>query len=396
MQQVIVGKSAIQMEQVKLCSSPDFSFIKRTRFLFCAFLFLYVNYAYGSYLKNDFRDDANTTHTRGLIELLSDKLPPNIFEKDWQSMPPHNEENSAFGERYFDVYYNFTNFKIGILREEKLKTTINDGFIQTWYYAEKDFITLLTKSDIGNEIDTVDIDADLNYYDAYGLFAQKIIPFYEHHFLSIKAKLYSASEIQYLDVKGYNNSSRFELSFDYYYARKNYISKNQDGDKGYSGLGFGVDLEYIYDNDKLYIYGGILNIGSFIEWKNITLMHYDFDSQTRYLGADGFYHLKAFGSGFYEFNVDYRQKLPMQYKATLEYSINDDFSIGTHANGYKDLMFHELYLSHNICGDRYKIGYMLETKNASFGAYFKYISLEISNNFGMSSRSIQANYHIKY
>ncbi len=384
------------MELVKHCSSLYKILLKKGSLFFIAPLFLFTDSAYASYLKNDFRDDANTTHTRGLVELLSDKLPPNIFEKEWQEMPPHNKQNNAFGERYFDIYYSFTDFKIGILKEEKLQITINDGFIQTWYYAEKDFITLLAKSDIGTDLDTIDIDASLNYYEAYGLFLQKIIPFEENHFLSLKAKFYTATEMQHLDVSGYNSSARFELSFDYYYAQKNYISKNQDNDRDYNGLGFGVDLEYIYNDDALYIYGAILNIGSFIEWKNIILMHYDFDSQTKYMGDDGYYHLKAFGSGFYKFDVDYRQKIPTQYKATLDYSINDNFSIGSNSNGYKDLIFNELYVTHEICGDRYKVGYILETDNASFGAYFKYISLEISNNFGMSARSIQASYHIEY
>lgn len=393
---VMAGRLAIQIILVKHCSSLSFSLIKKRSLLCVALLFLLSNSVNASYLKNDFRDDANTTHVRGFVELLSDKLVPNIFEKEWQEMPSHNKQNNAFGEVYFDIYHNFTNFKFGILREQKLKTTINDGFIQTWYYAEKDFTTLLSKSDIGDNLDTIDIEANLNYYDTDGLFIQKIIPFEEHHFLSIKIKFYSATEMQYLDLKGYNSSSRFELGYDYYYAQKNYISKNEDNNKIYTGLGFGVDLEYIYNDDSFYIYGGILNIGSFIEWKNITLMHYDFDSSTKYLGEDGYYHLKAFGIGYYKFDVDYRQKIPMQYRASLDYSVNDDFSLGSNSSGYKDVIFNELYMTHSIYGDRYKVGYMIETENASFGAYFKYISLEISNNFEMSFRSIQASYHIKY
>ncbi len=358
------------------------------------------------YFENDFRDKNNTTHINTILEIKSNSLPIDVFEKDWDTMPSHKTDNYAFGQLYFDIYHNFYDFKIGIFKEEKLYFNINDGFIQTWYHAKKDFNTLLHKAEIGNDISYVNIDADINYYDTQGLFIQEIIPLSKNHTFSVKVKLLKAKDLQSLEVYGKNDSQKFQMSFDYYYSDKNHISKNKNHDDIYQGSGYGFDLEYIYDNDKIYFYSGILNLNSYINWESITFMHYDFDSGiypnkcttlgVTYIKDNGYLGCKSFGTGYYKYNINFKQKLPILYKVTLDYKIKDFLSIGNNLDMSENIYFNETYINMRILNSAYKLGYIHENENILLGAYFENIDLSISKDLSTSSKIIQAKLHISF
>ena len=305
-------------------------------------------------------------------------------------MPEHQENNTAFGSIYFDLYYNFKDFKIGVFEERTTAIEMNNGFIETWYKADKDFNVLLHKSDIGSEISYDSILGEANYYHTRGIYIQKVFSLGKYNFLAVKLKYNLAKDIQYLQLNGYNTQNQFQASFDYYYSDENYISHNNMHDKDYKGSGFGLDIEYIFNYKKFYFYAGLLNIKSYIKWKSITKMHYDFDSVTVYKGSDGYNHRKPFGSGKYSYDVDYRQKLPMFYHSAINYEINDYLSIGDNLEGYRSTTFNEIYLNTKILNSRYKIGYIYEAKNLTFGAYFNHLKVEISNRFSYSNKLLQA------
>ena len=359
------------------------------------FLCFYSSNLYGlNYLENDFRDRSNSTYLNGILDIKSNSLNINIVEQKWDTLPEHKNINSAYGKLYFDIYHNFKNIKIGIFKDLNINYKVNSGFIQTLYHAKKDFTTLLNKNDIGNSIEYIDISGYLTYIQSEGFFLQKVISYSQNHFFGLKFKLFKVNEIQYLNTSGSNSSEKFDMSFDYYYSDKNFISKNNLHDDSYKGYGYIFDLEYIYEKENLYIYASILNLNSTIKLNSITHMHYDFDSQTIYKGDDGYNHYKPFGVGYYKYNIDFKYKLPKSYKATINYKLNNTVSIGNNTNIYNDITFNESYIKIKRANYSYKLGYLYENKDIKLSLYFKNITLDITNNFAKSNKIITAGYKV--
>lgn len=355
------------------------------------FLLTTQSYA-SSYLPNDFRDEIGDSNFQMYVDGKTEQLPLNLFEDEWSVLPKHTKENRAFGTLYTSLSHAYDGFSLGIFQEKNINVVFDDGFINTWFLANQDFATLLTKTTIGNELDKEYINGNGDYYYTQGIYFQKILAPSSNQWFSIKTNLLYGKEFQSLNVNGSNSNQRFLLGFDYFYNYKNVISKNKDNLDTDNGLGYGFDLEYVYEKNNLYLYGGLFNLGGKIYWKDITKMHYDFDSQTIYLGDDGYNHLKAFGVGYYEFHTNYIQKLPLYYKATINYQITDTISLGNTLNGHKKVIFNEPYTSAKIGNTLYKLGYVLGNDDATFGVMFekinlfgakiKNLNLEVSNKFG--------------
>ena len=305
-------------------------------------------------------------------------------------MPNHTQNNIAFGTVYADVYYAFESFKIGAFYEQTALVELNDGFIETLFYAKNDFNTFLHLDTINTQLRDVTLEGSANYYKTKGMYIQKIFSVQHTHFISLKAKLLLSDEIQDIKLDGSNTQARFEAGFDYYYRTKNYVSHNEGGSDSSYGYGYGFDLEYIYNNEALYIYAGLLNIGATLYWDGINKMHYDFDSKTIYLGKDGYNHRKPFGVGYYKYDINYKQDLPMFYRGSLNYEFNTIVSLGANLNGYKEYYFNELYCNIKLYNTRWKVGYINEASTLIFGAYFDHFNVEISNNFSFSQQVMQA------
>ena len=360
-------------------------------------LFLYTSSYANSYLKNNFIEDKDSYILSGYVEAYSTKLPFNLFEKQWDLLPQRDSLNTNFATLNYDISYNNSNnIRFGMFREKSVNTIINDGFIDTWYDALQDFNVLLKKSSITTELDTVDIYAEGNFYDTSGLFVQKVISPYRYNYLSLKTKFYYGKEMQYINTVGYNNKSRFELDLEYYYTDDNIVTKNNYQDDIYNGYGYGFDLEYIYYDNIWYIYAGLLNIGANIYWNSITHIYYKFDSDTTYYDEDGYKHSRAFGNGYYEFDIDYKQKIPMYHKLSIDYKINEYLNIGNNLVGYKSANFNEPYIMINKNNHRVKFGYGIEVKNAVFGYYYKNIGIQLSNKIGSNQSNLITTYKITF
>jgi len=346
------------------------------------------------YYEYDFRDKNNTFHIRGLLNPKSNQLKLNIFDDSWDSMPVYAKDNYAFGGIYFDTYYMFDGYKLGLFAEERATIYFNDGFVKTLYYADNDFNTFLHMDDIYTKVDPTFLKGDTNAYKIKGVYLGKVFQIKQHHFLSAKLKLYVADDVQNLFIEGTNTQERFQGTLKYYYCEENYVSNRTSDEETSQGYGYSVDIEYIYNKEKLYIYAGLLNVGGVIYWSNISKMEYTFDSKTIYLGEDGYNHRKPFGVGKYQDNVSYTQYLPLFYRASLDYALFENFSIGNNLSGYKDVVFNEPYLSFALYKSRWKLGYMYEAKTVIFGANFNHFQVEISNNFSFSQQVMQAKVHI--
>ena len=361
--------------------------------LWAAFLLSFQDCFALEYLENDFRDTNNSLHIRGSFTPKSNQLKLNVFENDWDVIPTYKKNNVAFGSIYFDVYYNFDTFKIGIFSEESAEIKLNDGFVEILYAANNDFNTFLHYSTINTKISKTAISGDANYYKTEGLYVQKLFKLSKNNYLSAKIKLHYGKNLEKIAVNGQNTQSRFNAKLDYYYSNKNYISKHNNNNSS-SGYGYSIDVEYIYNKEKLYIYAGLFNIESKLYWRGVERMEYSFDSKTTYRGSDGYNHRRPFGIGKYSGDVNYVQSLPMFYKGSLDYQLNNNFSIGDNLDGYQSVYFNEVYLTARLYNSRYKVGYMYEAKTFIFAAYFNHFKVEISNNFSFSQNVMQAKLHL--
>ncbi len=349
-----------------------------------------------NYYSYDFRDVNASINFNLELDAQSDKLPFNIFDQEWKSVPDHKKSNNAFGQAYSDLYVDYEGLKVGVFGEKIAQLNLNDGMIELLFEAQKDFVQLLVSKDIYQTLESKPIIGEVNSYNAYGIFVQKVFKVYSHHYISLKLKFNYANELHDVKVDGYTSSDKFYGKLDYIYSRENLISNRTNESNSPSGMGYGLDIEYIFNQNKLYFYLGGFNLGSYIYWKDVILMHYDFDSEVIYKGDDGYNHYRTFGQGYYEYNVSFTQKLSSYYKASVNYELFDNFSIGNNLKIYEDLYAYEPYINTKIYSGRYKLGYEVKSNTLLFGAYFKYIHIEVSNKFGVSNNILNASCKISF
>jgi hypothetical protein len=356
--------------------------------VFLLFLFLFT-ISYGSsidYFSNDFRDKNNTIYLTNQTDIKSNKLNIKVFDNKWINLPSHIKSNSIFGYMNFEAYYTFNNIKLGIMQRKSIDLKVNEGFMQTWDNIDDGFTGLLNQNSIGNSIDNINIKGSVDYIYTKGIFLQKVMN-YHNHSVSTRFNYFNGKDMQYLNINGDNNK-HFKMSLDYYYTKKNRISKNTDHQDNFNGVGYGMDIEYIYRKNKLYFYGGIFNIGSFIKWKNITYMHYDFNSQMIYMGEDGYNHYRPFASGYYKYNIDFKQKIPMYYKTTIDYKLDDIYNIGLNTDFYSNNSYNELYFTTLLLSSKIKVGYIYENRNIICGINYYNFQFELSNKFGSNHQTV--------
>jgi len=330
------------------------------------------------------------------MDAQSNKLPFNIFDQEWRESPAHERSNDAFGQIYADTYVDYDGLKFGVFGERLAQVDMNEGFFQTWFYAQKDFLQLLFNQDIYKIIPQNPINGKATSYNSYGMYVQKVFQPKKSHFLSFKLKLHYANKLHDIKARGYTDDTKFIGSFDYYYSKKNLVSKGKTQSDAPQGIGHGIDLEYIYQQDKWYFYLGGYNLGSYIYWKNVTLMHYNFNSEIIYKGTDGYNHSRHFGKGYYKYNVSFKQKLPQYYKTSLNYEATSSLSIGSNVKIYDNLYVIEPYINAKLYFLRYKLGYQIQDNTLLFALYYKYVNLEISNKFGPANDALQAQLRISF
>lgn len=308
-----------------------------------------------------FADDLNTTKfgIEGSLDIKSDSLPLNLFEKEWTSLPEHKVSNNVFGGISYEAFVGFDDFKIGIFQEKKIDISINDGFIEMWFTASKDFSTLLGMRGIGNSLQNFPIKASVDYLESDGLYLEKSFAVNSHQ-LSGKVKLHHAKNIQLLRLNGSNQNGDFATTFDYYYTQKNYISKHKSDSANGSGVGYSVDFEYASKPlENLNIYLGIINALSSIKWSGLSLMHYDLDS-SKPLG-------EPFGIGYYRYNQTFNQTLPMYGKMKIDYALADNLTIGDNTDINKNTFFNEVYGKTKYHEYSFKVGKVIEANQFIFG-----------------------------
>ena len=320
------------------------------------------------------------------INLYSDSLYFDVFDNEWNSIPSTKSINRAINYSYAEVAYNVdNNVSFGYKYNSFANIKINKGFIETWYYADSDFNTLLKRSDIYVNITEPNIYGLLNYCVTDGVFIRK-----NFKNLKITLNLYRGKNLEYLKVNGNNTNERFVADLKYYYSSRNFVTHKYEDDDYYEGYGGGVDIEYENKFKNIKYKVGLYNILGFLKWKSVTYLEYHFDSDTKYIGDDGYYHYKPFGVGKYYTNVSFYQRLPKFLKYSVSYKKN--IEIGDNGLYSTGARYDELYAIYK----HIKLGYVPQTKNAIFGLIFRNFRMEASSDIKKHSKLIKLNLEIKF
>jgi len=333
---------------------------------------------------------ASSVNFKSESSVYSDKLYFDIFEGKWKSLPSNEPLNRGIALSKSELYVSDSGIEFGFGYDISGLSKINRGFIQTWYYAQSDFDTLLKESDIGSKITDTKIYGKLNYAQYSRFFIRKVFAISNSEF-KISANVLRGKQLQYMDVNGTNTPDRFVADLRYYYTDRNLVSHNYEDDKDYYGDGFGLDLEYRFSYKKFAFFAGVYNLFGFIDWKSITYMEYHFDSQTKYVGDDGYYHYRPFGVGKYVVDTTFHQKLPVFVKYAFEYK-KELLKFGDNGLFSQGARFDELYVGYRGL----KIGYVPQSKNMIYGIYTDSFSAEISNSLKKEhTRMIKISFEMK-
>jgi len=316
---------------------------------------------------------ANTYKVYTDVTLFSNYLDFDIFSKKWDEVPTKKEWNKAFSfskigvEVGDDIFY-------GIKYEADGVVKINRGFFETWYYAQEDFNVLLKKNDINYFINSTDIKGYMNYAQYYAFYIKK-----RFKDLFISLNFLKGDKLYFINLDGKNTQERFIADLDYIYTHKNFIT-HQYNNPSFNSYGMSVDIESSFKVKDMFFKIGGYNIFGFLKWKNVNYMHYHFDSNTKYIGEDGFIHYKPFGEGYYKTGYDYFQKLPLFFKYLFEYK-KRYYSVGSEGIYSKNIYCNVPYMRIKIKKFCVKLGYVIENSNLLFGFNFKNFSFEISKKF---------------
>ena len=332
----------------------------------------------------------NKYHLTIDTNLYSDKLYFDLFSNKWEVIPSKEQTNGVLDFSSISFYKNYNSYEIGYRYKSEGVLNVNKGFIETWYYASNDFNVLLKRDEIGYEIKQPTIIGDLVYYQNDTLFYKKIVNNNSSK-LAITFNIFRGKQLQYMKVDGVNLKNHFITDIDYYYTDRNLLLKTHEDDDFYIGYGGGIDLEFFYQIPAISSFLGIYNIMGFIDWKSITYLKYHFDSDTKYIGDDGYYHHRPFGVGYYKFDVDFHQVLPLFIKYSFKYQKNGYF-VGDESLYNLKTGFDKIFIGYK----HLKLGFIPQTKNIIYGINTKYINLEISDNIREHSKYLSLFMDIKY
>ena len=319
------------------------------------------------------------------INIYSDKLYLDVFDSKWNKIPSNEPINRTIDYSNIMFAINKKDYSYGIGYFDEGVVKVNKGFIQTWYYASEDFNTLLKKSDVGYYVTEPNIYGIMNYFQSQALFFQDNFKYFNVRFSLLRGKV-----LQYMKVNGVNTQNHFIADLDYYYSDKNILMKNYVKSNNYKGLGYSLDITTSKKLNSYEVFLGFYNILGAIEWKDIILMRYHFDSNTKYIGDDGYYHYRPFGYGKF-INTDFYQKLPFYLKYKIKKKFKKFFieDEGLYSSGAR---FDTLFIGKKIC----KIGYTPQAKNIVFGAEGRNFNIELSNNIKYHSKFIRLNFKYRY
>lgn len=347
------------------------------------------------YLYNDFSDKQTHFRASSYLNAKSNLLTFGEMDENWDTLPEHKHNNRAFGLISHKFTFEQDGVRVGFFDEQIAQIEANSGFVHTLYSAQKNFFTFLAQEDSYETIAAVPINGKANYLISRGLSLQKVFNLNQIHFFGSTLKLHQGKSFQHFEAQGKNDSNRLLGSMDYYYSEKNYLTGREDQDAS-SGLGYSVDLEYIYKKNNLYLYAAVFNLYSFLYWRDITYLTYDFDSEVIYRDEEGYNNYRPFGKGKYNFNQNFKQRIPQYYKASANYELSPVFALGNIMELYDGVLYNQPYVNVRVGSFRYKIGYVIENKESVFGFYSKYLLAEISNNFGPSNNVLQAKCTIRF
>jgi hypothetical protein len=321
------------------------------------------------------------------INLFSDKLYFDVFNDKWKTLPSKEPLNRALDFSFMKIEIEDKNTALGYSYNSNAIIKINKGFIETWYYASNDFNVLLKKSDIGYYITEPKIYGVLNYSQFEKIYIKKNFINFNIYFNFLRGK-----QLQFMKINGKNTQNRFIADLSYYYTDKNIVTHLYEDDDYYGGEGFSFDIEGVVKKNNYVFNLGIYNLFGFINWRSITFMEYHFDSNTKYVGEDGYYHYKPFGIGRYKTDVNFFYRLPVFIKYSLERNLKKDYFLGVNGLFTEGVNFNEMYIGYKY----FLVGYIPQTKYYIFGIKTRHFGLKISNDIKFHSKTIVCSLKINF
>ena len=326
--------------------------------------------------------------------IYSDNLKLNTFDNDVEIIN-YKESNNAIGNYDLDLNYHYDKYyTVGINKQKNITIFMNDGFIKTWNFVNQNFDKLLNSQQIADSIGNIDIKGHYSLVDSYKIYIEKNI-YHKNHIFKIKLNTIKAKDFQSLQIVGQNKNKHFLLDIDYFYSSKNIITKDKAHKNNYSGSGYSIDLNYKYNYKKFTANISLKDLFGAIYWNNITHMKYVFDSNTRYLGDDGYYHLRGFGQGKYYYNTIYKQKLQIKYDIFLNYKLNNSFLLNNNIIGIEDTYFNHSFITYSKNNFNFSLGKILTTNTKTYGFRYKLFNATYSNT-STNTKSILLSLKIKF
>jgi hypothetical protein len=326
----------------------------------------------------------------------SDKLYFDLFSHKWKTLPQSKDYNHAFLWNYLRIkVISYSPWKWGIGFNFEGKAKISRGFIETWFYANEDWNTLLKKSDINYYLSSSNVYGYLNYYTYYNLFFKRKI----NRNLAIILNILKGEKLFYLKLVGSNTKERFLADLKYIYTGKNILTPSFYKSNNYNGYGISIDLDF-HKKIKQYYFNILLhNLLGFIKWNKISKMIYHFDSNTKYIGTDGYYHFKPFGVGYYSYS-DFYQRLPFLYRYNFNYCFrNFPLIVGLEGAGTMETFFSEIYSKYHfsfLFPFNLKIGYVYQRNTYIAGLSTKHLAIEFSDNLEKHTKFARIYFKIQF
>ena len=303
---------------------------------------------------------------------------------------------------YFEYSHtlNKNTYSFGIFDKSIVFIKTSDGFIRTFQALKKGSLSMPQQNKKYN------IKTDGSFLRYQGIFYQKNIYFKKTKFLF---RINSIFIKEYIDVDkdgyiiDYGKSQKFDLNIKHHYSYKNIFTNNKrvfwtrfspryfQYDDIQSNIGYSTDIgvEKNFFNTKASFF--VNNAISDTSIKYLMYYQANATSKTKYLGDDGYYHLRPIVlSNYKELKSNYHITLPKIYTFKIDHK-NFDYKI----IGFKDLYydFFTLYYA-NLA-----LSYSFLQKYYYLGIRKNNLKLLISTTFDDDSKKstgIQLEYNVKF
>jgi hypothetical protein len=377
---------------------------------FFLLIFIFINYLNASamgqiYLNHNFLQEKNNSILLENSSFLN--FNPINFryfrEADkelWSQTKPNPKENFMLGLIEKKIISNFwQNWQFGYFEREELHFTTNPEFITIYSLFRQDFLEMPEKKVFYQPY------GNAEFYRAKGFFIEKTFNLNNHYF-NFRYRKLRGDDFFLMNVNGatYEDDTYglvYLIDIDHYFAERSFLSNKAipNKERKIIGIGEAFDISYYYFNKNFILELGVQNLFGHIKWSHLGNYFLIVDSQTTYIGEDGYRHTKPISSGKYNFDTTYTQDLFLHYYFYSSYSfaIEKQYKLSFLAVKFGEIARHQIgisfeeknryYLNYIINENIYELGFASELIEFSFSLslfdfyYNKFISASLKFKF---------------